>query len=510
MLQDLRRDNRVSKSNIVLSFCLFFIGGIFLASFQGKITQFDFKLLIYLIVFFIFISVLIRKPEYILILGGCLLFILGVIRYNNVYLNIYKNSLTPLVGEKIDLVGQIVAKPIIKNNKINFVVHPQSIRLLDSNFRLKKDYKILVISHYVSYYKHGTIVELKGKLSIPSVFNDFNYRMFLAKDGIDFIMYSPQVNHVLGNESHNLYDFLLAAKNKMRISISRLLPLNQSLILRSIILGDKNYLTPELKDKLNKVGIRHIVAISGMHIVIIESILMALLLGIGLWRSQALYFTLIFSLIFIVFTGFQTSAIRAWIMGSFYIFSSLIGGKSSSYRVLIFTACLMLIFNPLILRYDISFQLSFLAVIGIIYLSPFFNQWLKFIPNKKFMNLRSILSMTLSAQIATLPLLVYYFGHISLIAPLTNILIIPVLPLLIFFGLLFSVVSLLWPLLGFIFVFPCYFFLTYIEGTINFLSKFPFYVQIHISLIYVLFLYFILIFFAWWKYKKRRMSFLNY
>jgi len=510
LLPDLRRERDVSKSKITLFFCLLFIGGIFLASFQSQVLNFNLKLLIYLIVFFIFFFLLAKKTKYILILCAFLSFFLGVIRYQSAYAEVYQNQLIRFNTLRARIVGRISSEPLLKNNGINFIVSPQEIVVSGKELKLKRVGKILVITRAHFPYKYGDIIYFKGKLTIPRAFDDFNYRMFLGKDDVYSIFYYPKIKIISPNPTNSFYSFIFAIKSRLRKVISHNFLANQALILRAIILGDKNYLTSDLKNKLNIVGIRHIVSISGMHIVIIESILMALLLGLGFWRNEALYFTLFFSFIFIILTGFQISAIRAWIMASFYVVSSLIGRKSNSFRFLIFTAFLMLVYNPLILRYDISFQLSFSAVAGIIYFTPLFNHWLKFIPNRRLLNLRDILSMTLSAQVATFPLLIHYFGHISLIAPLTNILIIPILPLLISFGVLSSFLSLLWPLLGHIFSFPCWFFLTYMEGIINFFSRFRFYLKINMSPLYILVLYSFFVFVVWRYNKLEKLKFLNY
>ena len=501
----------MSKSDILLFFCLSFIGGIAFASFRNKLYYQHLGLLLCLIAFFIFIFLVLRKWKCLLVTVGCLVFLFGIVRYQVFYVRVHQNQLTGFANQKIDLIGEVVSEPILKNNKLNFTILPLRVKTTGGRIVLLRSNKILIVTRFISDYRYGDIVKVDGKLEIPSIFDDFNYRMFLAKDGINFIFYYPQVS-LIGKKHFilNLYPLIFTVRERIRGYISRYFPSEQALLLRSIIVGDKDYLTPELKNKLNIAGIRHIVAISGMHIVIIESVLMVLLLDIGLWRNQALYLTLFFSLIFIAITGFQVSAIRAWIMGSFYIFFTLLGGKGDSFRILVLTAVIMLLFNPLILRYDVSFQLSFLAVLGIIYLNNFFRYWLKFIPNEKFIGLRNILSMTLSAQLMTFPLLIYYFKHISLIAPLGNILIIPTIPFLIFFGLFFSFFSFLSPTLGFIFIFPSYFFLSYIIWVINFLARFSFYIKMDISPFCIIIFYIGLSLFLWGMKKEERTRFLDY
>ena len=114
---------------------------------------------------------------------------------------------------------------------------------------------------------------------------------------------------------------------------------------------------------------------------------------------------------FIIMTGFQSSAVRAGIMGGLFLLGQYLGRMSVSSRSIVIAAALMLAHNPLLLKLDVGFQLFFLAMIGIIYLMPVFQDWFRKIP--AMFQLRNILAMTLSAQIFTLPILIYNFGYLS-------------------------------------------------------------------------------------------------
>ncbi len=150
---------------------------------------------------------------------------------------------------------------------------------------------------------------------------------------------------------------------------------------------------------------------------------------------------------------------------------------SFSARNIVFAAAIMLAANPLLLRYDIGFQLSFLAVLGILYLTPLFEKLLKIIPQENLLNLRSILAMTFSAQILTLPVLVYNFGYVSKVAPLTNVLIVPLLPLIMVSGFVFGFLGMLSQILGWITSVVPWVFLTYLISVVDFFSRLSFSVQ---------------------------------
>ncbi len=282
-------------------------------------------------------------------------------------------------------------------------------------------------------------------------------------------------------------------------------------ILTALLLGDKSYISQEWKEKLNVAGVRHITAVSGMHIVIISGILLCLAIGLGLSRGQAFYFTLFFIWLFIAMINFPPSAVRAGIMSSVFLICQKLGRQNASKRVLFLTAAVMLALEPLLLRYNLGFQLSFLATMGIIYLMPFLQRIFERVKLLKFLDLSGILAMTFSAQLFVLPLLIYNFGYFSLVSPLSNILIVPILPFLMLFGFLFLLVSLIWQPLGFLVFLFVWLFLNYLVLLVDWLSRLPlasFYLEMSWLLIP---LYYSLLSYFLWKLsgKRRRLMNLN-
>jgi len=199
---------------------------------------------------------------------------------------------------------------------------------------------------------------------------------------------------------------------------------------------------------------------------------MNLFLGFGLWKRQAILVSLLLVALFVVITGLQPSALRAGIMGGLFLFGQYFGRTSFSPRLIIIAAFFMLLVNPLLLRHDVGFQLSFLAMMGIIYLGPVFQNWLRKIP--EFLQLRSIVAMTFSAQVFTLPLLIYNFGYFSLVSPLTNILVVPLLPFLMGLGFIFVLLGSFFQSLGWILSLPVWLLLNYLVKIIEWFSQLPF------------------------------------
>jgi competence protein ComEC len=190
-----------------------------------------------------------------------------------------------------------------------------------------------------------------------------------------------------------------------------------------------------------------------------------------------------------------------------FLLAQHLGRASSAGRAIIFAAALMLFQNPFLLLSDVGFQLSFLAILGIVYLQPIFSNWLAQIPDFKFFPLKSTLVATLSAQVFTMPILIYNFGYISLVSPLTNILIVPFLAPVTILVFLFGLSSFLFLPLAFLLFWPAWLFLTYIVSVIDYFSKIPFTSMTfeNISLIWLAAFY-LLIGFISWKLNKKYNS----
>lgn len=403
------------------------------------------------------------------------------------------------------LIGKIVKEPDIRDNNIKLIVKAWPIEDGQAFFE-KKDYiKILITVDRYPEYNYGDGLKITGKIQEPMSFEDFNYKDYLKKDGISAVVYYPKIEKIYLKP--DLSDFFivptLKLKEKLREKLHYYIPFPQSYILSALVLGDKNKISADFKEKLNISGLRHLTAVSGLHIVVLSSALVSFF-GFFLKRDRAIYFSLLFIFFFIVLTGFQISSIRALIMGSLFLIGPLLGRKSFGLRSLFLAGLFMLLVNPFVLFYDIGFQLSFLAALGIILLSPAFNKKTNFIFGK-FSKLREITSTTLSAYIFTLPILVYNFGQTSFAGLISNLLILPIIPFVMVLGLLFLFLSILLPFVGFIFSFIAWLVLSYVILVIKIFSQ-PFFAQSFekISFVWMAISYVFLFFISFYLYKKNK------
>jgi len=487
----------MSKSKIFFCFCLSFIGGIFLSS----INEIPQPVQLGVLVLGIFLISVLWKYKKMAVIGFCILFlVLGIWRHQEAQSRIVDSgpSLNGLndSNREVVLTGVISSEPAIG----------------EKTLKLRVKTVLITVGRFPEY-KYGDKLEITGLLKTPSEDIDgFNYRNYLQKEGIYSVMDFPKIELLGRGFGNPVMDVLFSFKNKFKEIAGNFISPPEVGILEALVFGDEGKISQEWKDKLNITGTRHIAAVSGMNITIIASLILSFVLSLGLWRRQAFYLTIFLLVIFILMIGAPASAVRAGIMAAVLMLAQHLGRLQASGRAVIFAAVLMLFLNPLLLKFDIGFQLSFLAVLGMIYLQPFFSDFLKKIPDPVVFPLRAALSATLSAQVFTLPILIYNFGRVSLISPITNILIVPLLAPLTVLIFIFGFAGLIFWAFGWILSWPVWLFLSYIVKIIDWSSRIPwasvFFKEIH--WIWLMIFYLILGFMVWRLQESQKLKFLKY
>jgi len=253
------------------------------------------------------------------------------------------------------------------------------------------------------------------KLQVPENFSpDFDYRMYLAKDKIFYLCRNTELKKTGRNSGNILYGGIIKLKKFTERNINQVIPEPQAALANGLLFGGDNRLSEKIKENFSKTGMTHIVAVSGYNVTIIAEYLILLGIFLGLWRPQAFWFATAGIVLFVAMIGFPSSAVRAGVMGSLLLWAMKNGRLANSQNAIIFAGSIMLFLNPLLLRYDIGFQLSFLAALGLIMLSPFWEKF--FIKKFRVLGLTEIFFMTLSAQIFVLPIIVYNFHVLSIVS----------------------------------------------------------------------------------------------
>jgi len=215
---------------------------------------------------------------------------------------------------------------------------------------------------------------------------------------------------------------------------------NELEILSALTLGYKRGLDPETKRVFSSAGAMHVLAVSGLHVGIIFwvfSILFGFLKKVKSGRIIFVIFSIIILWFYAFITGLSPSVMRAATMFSIFVVGDNLKRKANTYNSLAASAMFLLLINPNNL-FEVGFQLSYLAVFGIVFLQPKFSGLIQ-INNKILKFFWSLLTVSVSAQIATFPLTAFYFNQFPTYFWLTNILIIPAVMILIPAGMLLLV-----------------------------------------------------------------------
>ena len=449
----------MSSSKLFLYFCLSFIFGIFLFSYI-KIPSSFVSLLLFPFFFLAPLSFFNKKIFFLVLF--LLFLIFGILRTKTIFLRIEKNLAKEYFEKEINLIGQITEEPSVGDRTTRLIFLP----------REKKFGKILIFLDRYPEYEYGDQIEIKGILKEPENYKNFDYKNYLAKDDIYSLVYFPEIKLIKSNNGNLIKSTLINFKEKMKESLNNFFSPPYSGLGESLVFGDEEKISQDWKEKFNLNGVRHITAVSGMNITIISFLLFNFFLSLGFWRNQSFYFSIFLIFLYILMIGAPPSAVRAFVMAFLFLVAQSLGRLSTASRSIVFAATLMLFFNPLLLKYDVGFQLSFLATLGLIFLQPILKDLFERVPH--LFSLRENLSATLGAQIFTLPILVHNFGKISLISPLPNILILPILPLLTILVFFVSFLGIFFQPLAYFLSLISFPFLSLILKIVDFFSKIPF------------------------------------
>jgi competence protein ComEC len=314
-------------------------------------------------------------------------------------------------------------------------------------------------------YAYGDAVRLSGAL-IKSKPEDAR----LLRAGIVGMMRFPQIELVASGQGNDFRQTLFAFRDRVAASFSRALPPEQAALMTGLTLGKSAVFSDTLQEEMKITGTTHLVALSGYNISIIGVGISAVL---GFWFSRRVTFALsiVAIVLFVLMTGAEASVVRAAIMAIILLTAKRTGRIFLVRNAIAAAAFLMVLVNPRVLVFDIGFQLSFFAMLGLVYLQPALETLFRVDPEKRAWKLTSLFT-TLAAQLAVLPFLLSYFGFASLISVIPNILILFFTPYTMLFGLFIFLASLISSYFALFVSLPARLLLSYELGVINFFAQF--------------------------------------
>ena len=481
----------MSKSRVFLYVCLAFISGVSIASF------FIIPVII-LFCFFVFGGILMvfglsarswtvrGQGVNLAIVGVIILFFLaGAMRFSQKS-DRAPRTLDDVLRRSVEIRGRITQEPAQKEKSQEIIIEEG-----------KTGNKVLVRTEKYPPYFYGQDIRAAGLFEEPENFTaDFDYISYLARDDIFYVMNFPTVE-ISGASKKDLRYYLFSIKSAFSKQINAILPEPHASFLSGLILGERRSIPKELTEKFQITGTSHLVALSGFNITIVADGISKFFSALSVPFRASFWLASIGIGLFTILTGASPSVVRASVMGVLVLIARKEGRLYSIRNALVFAGAVMVFHNPKILRFDVAF----LATLGLVYASPVFDEYFEKIkariawkvkprfpeemgersrsseigtahPRKKSF-LREVFISTLSAQFMVLPILVYNFGSVSLISPVTNVMILAAIPSTMFFGFITGIAGFIFLPFAKILSWISWLFLQYEISVIEFFAGIP-------------------------------------
>jgi len=350
-----------------------------------------------------------------LLLGFCV----GGLRFNQTQIQPVA-SLEAKLGQNISVTGQIVDEPDERETGLRLLVKPNNL-----------DQSVLVVVPLGSEVEYGDEVEVVGQISKPKNFltdtgREFDYVNYLKVQRVQYLISRGEVKKIKAGQWWSPVRILFTIKQSFISNLERDIPEPAVSLASGLVVGAKQGLGKDWQEDFRRVGLVHIVVLSGYNITIVaENILK--LAGLFLPRLVALSVGGFSIILFAVMVGGGSTVIRSSVMALLVLVARATGRNYDIAVALILAAFGMIFYNPLVLVFDVGFQLSFLSTIGLIYGTTILESYLTRVPER--FGLRDIVGSTLATQLFVLPWLLYKVGQLSVVALPVNLLVLPMVPL---------------------------------------------------------------------------------
>jgi competence protein ComEC len=469
------------QSRPAVRLVLLFAAGIILATWNILPSPYLFGIVFVLVVLS---AVLFLKHRWEVVAAGvlqCAVILVGAFLQTHQQTHFLSKELQPQIrDEPVILWGTVDSEPLHQERRISFIVRTESILrrgTLDRDSRRvmvmlrfgKKDYS----SEGIEFGKN---IEMHGMLE-PFPFQrnpgEFDYGKYLVMNDIyGLVTVKGKENvRITGNGDGNSFQaWTYSIQQLLYRIINRLHSPRHASFLKGIIFGYRADIPPDVKQSFMDTGTIHILAVSGSNVAFVAFIFFSTLGFFRLPRNAVSGITILGLLAYMVITGSSASVVRATIMAIVLLCGTLFERKADVYNSISVAALILLFWNTNTL-FDVGFQLSFAAVISIVYFYPRLESLIKKIP-ERFEEIKGVdavlklFAVSLAAQLGTVPFTAYYFGRVSLISLVANIPVVPISGLNTFIGVaeiimypispwiakLYAVVNdfLVWFLLGFV------------------------------------------------------------
>ncbi|MCB9815527.1 ComEC/Rec2 family competence protein [Candidatus Nomurabacteria bacterium] len=362
----------------------------------------------------------------------CLLaFSLGITRTEIASWQFGVSELATELGGEIELTGIVSTEPDYREHSVHLYIETE-------------EDKVLVTTDRQNQVHYGDKVTVVGKLEKPESFPTdlgriFDYPKYLQAKGVEYLISFAAVEVVETGLGNPIIALLLWAKEIFIESVERIIPPPASGLSSGLLLGVKSSLGDDIENDFRKTGIIHIVVLSGYNVMLVVSFFMlcfSFFLPIRLRVIVGIISIVCFALV----VGLSATVVRASIMAVLVLVAQAFGRQYNVMRGLFMAGVVMLLINPHLLIYDIGFQLSFMATLGLLLIVPQFEKYGT--EGTSWFGVKEFFLATCATQIAVLPLLLYHIGEVSLIAVVVNVVVLPIVPVAMFFTFATGIIGL--------------------------------------------------------------------
>ncbi len=437
--------------------------------------------------------------------SGNFLYVQSLPDDNESALSFYNNN------EDLILRGIVNRDPEANDKNLQLQVAVNSV-LLEEEWKNISGTALVFVPLY-SDYNYGDLLLIQGSPETPPQLGDFDYEMYLARKGIYSTIYYPEITVLDTGAGITPMAWIYTLRNNMAEVIDKTMPEPQASLTKGILLGMRSTIPSSTRDIFNHTGTAHLLAISGLHLTIIAGMLISL--GIRIFGRKGyayVWITVIVIWIYAILTGMNPPVLRSVQMLSLFLAAELLGRQRSSFIALLFAAILMSGFNPQIL-WDPSFQLSFTAMVGLVFIFPLFQTFNRKIVASRFsensifsglvITILDSFSISLGALAVVWPLIAFYFGTISPVAPIATFFALPALPGVIILGFLSGLIGLFLLPVAQIISWIGWIFISYILLVVKVFAFVPAIENQSVGIIPVVIYYAILILILWFINKKK-------
>jgi len=467
------------KASLFYSGIISFALGVFLRSLVSVHVSFTLFLMLLVGVFFVY-GIFLKKTSkqifgFILTLSFTLsFFVLGIVRYEISDQKRGDPLLSKIVGETLIIQGVVSDEPDLRENNVRLTVDFEKVFLQNKTAEVKS--RGIVTADFYPEFEYGDRLKISGVFKKPENFEnelgkEFNYVEFLAKDGIYYQMFRPKIELLSKDDGNFIKEKIFGFKRVFLEKIKNAVPEPEASLSGGLLLGTKQSLGKETLDQFRQVGLIHIVVLSGYNITIVAESFMKTL---GFFLSQRLagIFGIVGIVLFAIMTGAGATVVRASLMVILVIIARLYGREYEVNRALFLAGFVMLMHNPKILLFDPSFQLSFVAMLGLVHVSPIVLRYMIFLTPR--FGIRELAASTLATQIFVLPLILYMMGNLSLVALPVNLLVLAFVPITMFLSFVTGVVGFFSNAFSIPFGFISYLLLSYMFKIAELFASLPF------------------------------------